>query len=468
MPRRSQAQVEIEKKKVLSLLHENPNGLSRAAISRAYELEHQKKIADRTLQRWLEELVANGSAVPEGESRGTLYKANDFEIETPEGYPALSTVASRIRSLVLRPMSSRIPVGYEPDWLFSYVPGATWYLPEKARNHLREVGATPEAGRPAGTFVRDILGRLLIDLSWASSRLEGNTYSRLDTQNLLEFGQRAEGKDAQETQMILNHKAAIELVVSDSEYVGLNRATLLQIHTVLSENLLSDPAEEGRLRERPVTITSSSYTPTAIPQVIRECFDRIVELAKVILDPFEQAFFLMVHIPYLQPFTDVNKRTSRLAANLPLVKANVCPLSFVDVPEDAYIEGTLAVYEQRRVELLRDVFLFAYERSSAQYKVVRESLGQPDPVRLKYRNELADVVAETVRAMEPPNANLVRQRGRNHGVSDEDLPGFAEAARRLLVSLHEGSAGRYGLRPSEFKEWKDSFHVERPATRSRV
>ena len=52
--------------------------------------------------------------------------------------------------------------------------------------------------------------------------------------------------------------------------------------------------------------------------------------ATVITDPFEQAFFALVHLAYLQGFEDVNKRVSRLAANIPLIRGNLCPLSFVD------------------------------------------------------------------------------------------------------------------------------------------
>jgi len=58
----------------------------------------------------------------------------------------------------------------------------------------------------------------------------------------------------------------------------------------------------------------------------------------------------MVHLPYLQPFEDVNKRVSRLASNLPLIRENLSPLSFVDVPEQAYVDGMLGVYELNRVE----------------------------------------------------------------------------------------------------------------------
>ena len=359
-----------------------------------------------------------------------------------------------MRALVQRKLEEREPVGYDRDWLFDYEPGRTWYLSKANRARLREVGRTPDDDRPAGTFAKDILSRLLVDLAWASSRLEGNTYTRLDTQNLIEFGQRAEGKDASETQMILNHKTAIEYIVEEAQEPLIRRTTILSIHAALSENLLADPSGEGRLRERPVEISWSMYTPTAIPQVIREAFDRILEMLNTIADPFEQAFFALVHIPYLQPFVDVNKRTSRLVANLPLMRANLSPLSFVGADEREYVRGTLALYEHRRTELLRDFFLKAYERSAAQYRVVRDSVVQPDPTRLRYREQLRELVREMVTDGGPPSADRLRARSENLGIPSNDRARFVEVALEQLLNLNEGSAARYRLGPSEFEDWQ--------------
>jgi Fic family protein len=106
-----------------------------------------------------------------------------------------------------------------------------------------------------------VLDRLLVDLSWASSRLEGNTYSLLDTKRLIEHGQAAEGKDAAETQMILNHKAAIEFLVESAEELEFNRQTILNLHALLSDNLLPDPSASGRLRRIGVGINHYSLSP---------------------------------------------------------------------------------------------------------------------------------------------------------------------------------------------------------------
>ena len=98
----------------------------------------------------------------------------------------------------------------------------------------------------------------------------------------------------------------------------------------------------------------SVFRPLAMPQLIEARFQEILVKAETIKNPFEQAFFAMVHLPYLQPFEDVNKRVSRLAANIPLFKNNLAPLSFVDIPIRSYVDAVLGVYELRRVELLRD------------------------------------------------------------------------------------------------------------------
>ncbi len=371
----------------------------------------------------------------------------------------LTPEARAVQEMIRRPRGERRYVTYHRAWLEAYVPGSTWYLPEGTRAHLHRIGSTPDDARPAGTFARDILARLLIDLSWASSRLEGNTYSRLDTQNLIEFGQRADGKDALEAQMILNHKRAIEFIVEGDRQTPLDGLTLRSIHALLAEGLLRDPADEGRLRALPVSITGTTYIPTEDPNIIRECFERIVRTANAITDPFERSFFLLVHIPYLQPFIDINKRTSRLAANIPLIEANLCPLTFVDVPEDDYVEGILAVYELQSIELLRDVFVRAYERSCEQYMVVRQAAPAPDPIRLQYRRQIGAVITQVVRARQAPSRELLLDLADAHGIASADRTRFAETTLALLLNLNDATALRHGLRPSEFEAWRAAYRA---------
>lgn len=424
----------------------------------------------RTLQRRLSQLVQQGRVLAEGRARGVRYRLAPAVVgaghvaarsSRVEGHGEVSlrvsTEAEAIRAAVRQHIQNRHPVGYNRSFLDDYEPNRTPYLGITLQHHLRALGRVPGGMRPAGTYARQIFNRLLIDLSWNSSRLEGNTYSLLETQRLLELGEAAPGKDAREAQMILNHKAAIELLIEQSAEVGFNRYTVLNLHALLSDNLLQDPQGSGRLRNIPVAIQGTVYRPLEVPQIIEECFQQILSKASAIVDPFEQAFFAMVHLPYLQPFVDVNKRVSRLAANVPMIRENLCPLSFVDVPERDYVEGNLGVYELNRIDLLRDVFAWAYERSCARYAAVRESLGEPDPFRMRYRQQIAGVVSEVVRQlMDRGTAMAFVTREAERQVAEADRHRFVEVARAELGALHEGNIARYRIRPSEFHQWRSA------------
>lgn len=295
----------------------------------------------------------------------------------------------------------------------------------------------------------------MIDLSWNSSRLEGNTYSLLDTQQLISQGKAADNKSAMDAQMILNHKYAIEFIVRSADDIGFNRYTITNLHALLSNNLLPDLGASGRLRCFAVGVGNSVFTPLGIPQQIEEMFEAMLEKARAITEPFEQAFFIMVQLPYLQPFDDVNKRTSRLAANIPLNKHNLAPLAFVDVPQDMYVKGMLGVYELNRVELFMDVFKWAYERSALRYAAIRQTLSDPDPFRLKYRDEIHTLIAEIVsNAMPPAEATIIIQ-AKSLKLPTEDHQKFVETVDTELLSLHEGNFARYYIRPAEFKKWKE-------------
>jgi hypothetical protein len=385
-----------------------------------------------------------------------LIEAPDALVASAEVYVPLRTDSEALKLQVRRPLALRKPVGYDIGLLDAYEPNVTFYLDASLREQLLGLGRAPVRVATdavvAGTFARDILNRLLIDLSWASSALEGNTYSRLDTQRLIEQGQAAAGKNALETQMILNHKAAIEYLAHDADRARVDEPTLLALHALLSDGLLPDPSAGGRLRRRAVEIGGSVYRPMALPQRLQDVFTVVVERAAAIADPFEQSFFLMVHLPYLQPFEDMNKRVSRLAANIPFIRHDLSPLSFIDVPERAYLEGTLAVYELGRVELLRDVFVWAYERSCQQYAAVRSHLIEPDLFRLRHRVAIGQAIRTMVRRQIAPTKKSVRALT-PASVTAAQREKFVDLLLAELRSLHAGNAVRFGLRPMEFDAW---------------
>ena len=151
----------------------------------------------------------------------------------------LSEAGISIRDYVRQALEARRPVGYDRKFLDQYRPNVSFYLTGQDRARLAAVGRPQIAEQPAGTYAKQILNRLLIDLAWNSSRLEGNTYSLLDTKRLIELGEEAEGRAHLEAQMILNHKDAIEFLVSAADEIGFNRYTILNLHALLANNLLA-------------------------------------------------------------------------------------------------------------------------------------------------------------------------------------------------------------------------------------
>lgn len=449
---------------LLSLVQSSADGCSMAEL-----MVRVPGMARRTLQRQIGKLVDSGQITARGKGRGRRYFPAEIPSATgtltvqPAAHPAvqhgvfppfipLSADSQDILAYIDQPLQARKPVAYQRDFLDAYRPNETAYLSEPLRRQLHQMGRTTDLDEPAGTYSRAILNRLLIDLSWASSHLEGNTYSRLDTRELIEHGQAAQGKAAIETQMILNHKTAIELLVANIDSAEFNRYTLMNLHSALAENLLPNPADEGRIRQHAVDIGQSVYRPLSTSQQIEDALATLLGKAQQIRDPFEQSFFMLVHVPYLQPFADINKRTARLAANLPLFRANLCPLTFLDVPEQAYSRATLGVYEMTRVELLRDLYVWAYERSTQEYLVIKQDLSEPDPLRLAWR----DLIKQTIHA-------VVTQPGHDplatihHAVTAQVPVQQQPQVQALIIEelrrLHEGVLARYGLRPSQFVLW---------------
>ncbi len=450
---------------IIEIVRKSPTGARRSEIA-----GYLKGVPQRTLQFWLKRLVDDGHLIQEGKGPAARYRiaepveaeANRTEAQTgaQEEKPAgvdipISDESRQIREYLRQPVEARKHVGYNSQFLDGYRPNTTFYLSPEQRTHLAEVGTTKTGDEPAGTYAKQILSRLLIDLSWNSSRLEGNTYSLLDTRRLIEFGEEAQDGNRLEAQMILNHKDAIEFLVSEADEIGFNRHTILNLHGILAQNLLADETAAGRLRRIEVGIQQSAFHPLEVPHLIEECFDQLLATAQAIRDPYEQALFAMVHLPYLQPFDDVNKRVSRLAANIPFIKGNLSPLSFNEVPRSAYTEAVLGVYELNKVDLLKDVFIWACEKSAERYAAVRQSLGEPDPFRQQHRQALRQLEGDVVRGrLNRKEAAAFLGDWVSKNVVEEERDTFREMVESDLLGLHEGNFARLQVRPSEFKAWQ--------------
>lgn len=353
------------------------------------------QFSERSVRRWMQELVFTGLVERTGQKSGTRYQLIFKDKATlNENKFSFSTQSQKILQVVQKPLFKRNPMHYNLAWINAYEPNHSFYLSAKHRGILQSVGKPRFHDLPAGTFARKIYDRLLVELSYNSSRLEGNTYSFGETEELIMKGMDAKGKLDAEKIMILNHKEAIRYLVDNAHRLKIDFNTICTIHFLLSEGLVS-AKDAGSIRDHSVRIGGSAYIPMdnkarLIKQLIHICV-----IAEKIENPHEQSFFLLVHIAYLQAFTDVNKRTSRVSANIPFIKNNLYPISFNQIEKDDYISAMLAVYELNDVRVLAELYVYSYLYSSHEYEQLMQSM-DVNEVRVRFRKELRSIIRDVI------------------------------------------------------------------------
>ena len=210
------------------------------------------------------------------------------------------------------------------------------------------------------------LERFIIELSWKSSKIEGNTYTLIDTEKLLLENKKADNKTEIETQMILNHRNAFNFIYNNREqFKTLTKENVLNLHTILTKDL----GISSGIRKDMVGITSSTYKPLDNKYQINDALESLIEVVLKIKNPYEKAFLSLLGISYIQPFSDGNKRTSRFIANAILLAHNLLPLSYRNVSEDDYREAILVFYEINSIIPFKKIFLSECAFSAENYSI---------------------------------------------------------------------------------------------------
>lgn len=430
------------------------------------EIVHEARGSSATVRRHLEALSASGHLIRTGRARATRYTlALPVRARvtppalSPQGatepspkpnlyaQPDWSQASTVLRERLSAPLGARDPVTYHRDFVDGYRPNESFLLPQALAEELYQAGRL-FGQQPAGTYARKVFEQLLVDLSWSSSHLEGNRYTLLATKELFERG--VDGDDA-DAQMLLNHKRAIEFLVEGVPTQGLTTAVLRNLHATLMEALLANDGALGAIRNTVVNISDTVYVPAQVSAVLQEMLQAIVDKARLIKNPIEGAFFLWVNIAYLQPFEDGNKRTSRLAANIPLMLYNCAPLSFLDVDPSDYAPAMLGIYELRDTSAAVDLFTWTYRRSIKKYTVVKDSFAAPDPRRLRYRPAIEEAIRMIVMERKSAYAAIEALR-----YTEDKAPGFAAMLTDTLEALGEYNCARFRLTPDATKEWVDA------------
>lgn len=324
----------------LKLLKER-GSLSRLELSRSVVL---KKEASRiTVIRDLNELIKSGFITSSGKGRATRYNLAQtnplleyldidhyFEVD-----PDQRRIGPSFNKEVYRYLSN----------LYSEEEVSLW---EKSSAKFKEA----QKKLDKSIYKRE-LERFVIELSWKSSQIEGNTYSLIEAETLIKQNIRARGHPEDEAVMILNHKNAFEAILDKKEtFRKLDFSDIIQLHNVLTKGLVT-----SGIRSQQVRITGTSYLPLSDKHELDSALRELIKHVNAIKYPPEKAFILAAMISYLQPFADGNKRTSRMLSNAVLIAYDYFPLSYRNVDVNEYRSAMIIFYETNNLYNLKRIFM---------------------------------------------------------------------------------------------------------------
>lgn len=317
--------------------------------------EELEKVARITVIRDLKRLVDLQLVTQKGCGRGVVYELSPaYNVIKPIDVDAYFKIDPEARIIIKRfnfDIFSVIKNGFFDNSALSLLQKNN----EQYRANVKKM--TPLA-------LKKEFERLTIDLSWKSSKIEGNTYTLLETEYLLKEHQEPRGHTKEETMMILNHKKTLDYVREyKSQFKKLSVSKIECVHALLVKDL----GVERNIRRRMVRVAGTAYTPLDNQSQIKEALEKMCHLVNAAKNPFDKAIIAMLCIAYIQPFEDGNKRTSRLIGDALLMAYDCCPLSFRNIDELEYKKAVLLFYEQNNLLYFRELFIGQFDFAVKNY-----------------------------------------------------------------------------------------------------
>lgn len=411
-----------QEKEVVDLLSRSKRAMSQTDI----RAKMRSTPSQPSVSRIFSGLVSSGIVVKSGETKGAKF--------------ALSDVASYFAV----PPQLRQPVPYDPSRIADYVPNQTRWLPDPVAERFHQAAAGVMHQLDASTYSKQIAERFLLDLSWASSNLEGNTYDYLATEVLLKYGEQASGHELIEATMILNHKNALVEILENVEKPQLDMRFASRVHAMLMRDLIS-PEDLGRVRANPVRITATSYQPESNRDRLSADLGALLWKVEQTEDAFESCFVLLAGLSYLQAFVDGNKRMGRVLCNVPLLAQGLPPLSFIGLERGNYLSGLIAFYETADTSLLGETIIDAYEKSAPSYAAAVAIHRRPRGVELRERTRIQTLVRQLIDDQVAPGraADKIRQQLLDLPASDQDI--LVGNITEVLAKITPDNSAAWGI-----------------------
>ncbi|HHD92125.1 MAG TPA: cell filamentation protein Fic [Candidatus Portnoybacteria bacterium] len=315
-----------------------------------------EKVSRITVIRDLDFLIKQKFLIRQGFGRAVKYQLslqyNLVRTIDLKKYFAISQDRRQIKERfdfgIFQILKNDIFTAQEKEWLLA------WH--QKFQQRFKQIKSK--------TLIKKEFERIIIEFSWKSSQIEGNTYSLLDTETLIKKNRIAQGKTKEEAQMILNNKRAFDFVLDNiTRFKTLSRAKIEQIHRILTYKL--DITKN--LRHAPVRIIGTNYQPIDNVFQIEEAVKKMCQLINSKENFFEKSFLSLILLSYIQPFEDGNKRTARMIANAILLAHRSIPISYRAVDETEYKKASVLFYEINNLSYFKQIFIEQFKFATENY-----------------------------------------------------------------------------------------------------
>lgn len=339
------------RQKFISNLINQSNGLLRREVQEKLKVTH--KISKPTLIRDLTKLLGKKLIKVRGKGKNTKY------------YPFSENPLLRVFDIdqyfAVEP-DERTGVKKRFDFgIFNHLGNLFSPIEVEKLNKARK-SFNNQTKRLSPDVLKKELERFVIELSWKSSKIEGNTYTLLETETLIKESRHAKGRSKEEAIMILNHKSAFEQILRNKlKFRKLTTSQINQLHNYMVKGLNITPG----IRKYAVGITGTVYQPLDNEFQIREALEKLVQIINQNTKPLEKVLIANTMISYIQPYSDGNKRTGRMLTNALLLTNDYYPLSYRSIDEDEFKKALILFYEQNSLYHLKRLFieqlLFAFD-----------------------------------------------------------------------------------------------------------
>ena len=344
-----------KQQKILAILLEKE--ISQSSSVHAEMIKKGENISLVTVKRTLSEMASTGILDATGQGRRTSYTVSAigriFADIDPKKYCAAEPDRRYGMSRYNFDLFKNFPTDVFLDNELAILHNATAEYEKRIQN-------LPE------TIQKKELERLIIELSWKSSKIEGNTYTLLDTEKLIMEHKEAAGHDKKEALMILNHKEAFHYIHEyATQFTSLTKRNLEELHAMVVKDLSVGLG----VRKKPVGVIGSKYQPLDNVHQITEAVIALSDATTRMKTPYAKAMVALIGISYIQPFEDGNKRTARLMANAILLAYKKAPLSYRSIDENDYREAMFVFYELNSLIPFKKIFIGQYEFAAKNYAV---------------------------------------------------------------------------------------------------